>query len=149
MYYKISGLTRGLRGYYNKWETQKAMLAGIKMPVEWRIICINCIIYGWCLRYFVWFIMSAVWHMRALHHLLLRVLPVTAVFFAGIFAVRYAQNKGILILPMWINVLAAAGLLILISSFCLVQVLITVQMKQKPEPDCEYLLILGCRVRGL
>ena len=22
-------------------------------------------------------------------------------------------------------------------------------MKQKPEPDCEYLLILGCRVRGL
>lgn len=37
--------------------------------------------------------------------------PVTAVFFAGIFAVRYAQNKGILILPMWINVLSAAGLL--------------------------------------
>ena len=72
-----------------------------------------------------------------------------AVFFAGIFAVRYAQNKGILILPMWINVLSAAGLLILISSFCLVQALITVQMKQKPEPDCEYLLILGCRVRGL
>lgn len=69
--------------------------------------------------------------------------------FAGIFAVRYAQNKGILILPMWINVLSAAGLLILISSFCLVQALITVQMKQKPEPDCEYLLILGCRVRGL
>lgn len=60
-----------------------------------------------------------------------------------------AQNKGILILPMWINVLSAAGLLILISSFCLVQALITVQMKQKPEPDCEYLLILGCRVRGL
>ena len=57
--------------------------------------------------------------------------------------------KGILILPMWINVLSAAGLLILISSFCLVQALITVQMKQKPEPDCEYLLILGCRVRGL
>ena len=67
----------------------------------------------------------------------------------GFFAVRYAQNKGILILPMWINVLSAAGLLILISSFCLVQALITVQMKQKPEPDCEYLLILGCRVRGL
>ena len=26
MYYKISGLTRGLRGYYNKWETQKALI---------------------------------------------------------------------------------------------------------------------------
>lgn len=95
------------------------------------------------------FIMSAAWHMRALHHSFITIWPVTAVFFAWDFAVRYAQNKGILILPMWINVLAAAGLLILISSFCLVQALITVQMKQKPEPDCEYLLILGCRVRGL
>lgn len=109
-----------------------------KLYYIWLVPAVFCLVYYVCCVAYAGFASSFI-----------TIWPVTAVFFAGIFAVRYAQNKGILILPMWINVLSAAGLLILISSFCLVQALITVQMKQKPEPDCEYLLILGCRVRGL
>ena len=109
-----------------------------KLYYIWLVPAVFCLVYYVCCVAYAGFASSFI-----------TIWPVTAVFFAGIFAVRYAQNKGILILPMWINVLTAAGLLILISSFCLVQALITVQMKQKPEPDCEYLLILGCRVRGL
>ena len=105
-----------------------------KLYYIWLVPAVFCLVYYVCCVAYAGFASSFI-----------TIWPVTAVFFAGIFAVRYAQNKGILILPMWINVLSAAGLLILISSFCLVQALITVQMKQKPEPDCEYLLILGCR----
>ena len=101
-----------------------------KLYYIWLVPAVFCLVYYVCCVAYAGFASSFI-----------TIWPVTAVFFAGIFAVRYAQNKGILILPMWINVLAAAGLLILISSFCLVQALITVQMKQKPEPDCEYLLI--------
>ena len=109
-----------------------------KLYYIWLVPAVFCLVYYVCCVAYAGFASSFI-----------TIWPVTAVFFAGIFAVRYAQNKGILILPMWINVLSAAGLLILISSFCLVQALITVKMKQKPEPDCESLLILGCRVRGL
>ena len=84
-----------------------------KLYYIWLVPAVFCLVYYVCCVAYAGFASSFI-----------TIWPVTAVFFAGIFAVRYAQNKGILILPMWINV-------------------------QKPEPDCEYLLILGCRVRGL
>ncbi len=109
-----------------------------KLYYIWLVPAVFCLVYYACCVAYAGFASSFI-----------TIWPVTAVFFAGIFALRHAQNKGVLTLPAGVNVLLAAVLLVLISSFCLIQALITVQMKQKPAPDCEYLLILGCRVRGL
>ena len=67
-----------------------------KLYYIWLVPAVFCLVYYVCCVAYAGFASSFI-----------TIWPVTAVFFAGIFAVRYAQNKGILILPMWINVLAA------------------------------------------
>lgn len=66
-----------------------------KLYYIWLVPAVFCLVYYVCCVAYAGFASSFI-----------TIWPVTAVFFAGIFAVRYAQNKGILILPMWINVLS-------------------------------------------
>lgn len=70
------------------------------------------------------------------------------IFFGIIFGVRMAVVHGALHLPVWLVRLFAALMVIGISIFVLLEGLIITNMVQKPADDCQYIIVLGCQIRG-
>lgn len=73
---------------------------------------------------------------------------VGAVFFGTVFAIRAASVRGLIGVPVfltriWIAFMAAGALL-----FVVLEGLIIAGMTAKPADDCEYLIVLGCQIRG-
>lgn len=71
-----------------------------------------------------------------------------AVFFGAVFGIRAAAVKGLITVPVWIVrtfvVCMTAGVLL----FAVLEGLIIAGMTAKPAPDCEYVIVLGCQIRG-
>lgn len=107
------------------------------MHFIWLILAFICIIYyGICATYagagssfiFVWLILAA--------------------FFAIIFEIRWMTIKGIMNVPvavtrLIIGVIAAGGIF-----FAAIEGLIISDMVKEPDNNCEYIIVLGCQVRG-
>lgn len=71
-----------------------------------------------------------------------------AVFFGLIFAVRVLEIKGIIhvakVLRICFIVIMAAG----VSLFIFIEALIIKGMTAKPQDNCDYIIVLGCQIRG-
>lgn len=71
-----------------------------------------------------------------------------AVFFGLIFAVRVLEIKGIIhvakALRICFIVIMAAG----VSLFIFIEALIIKGMTAKPQDNCDYIIVLGCQIRG-
>ena len=107
------------------------------MHFIWLILAFICIIYyGICATYagagssfiFVWLILAA--------------------FFAIIFEIRWMTIKGIMNVPvavtrLIIGMIAAGGIF-----FAAIEGLIISDMVKEPDNNCEYIIVLGCQVRG-
>ena len=107
------------------------------MHFIWLILAFICIIYyGICATYagagssfiFVWLILAA--------------------FFAIIFEIRWMTIKGIMNVPvavtrLIIGVVVAGGIF-----FAAIEGLIISDMVKEPDNNCEYIIVLGCQVRG-
>lgn len=107
------------------------------MHFIWLILAFICIIYyGICATYagagssfiFVWLILTA--------------------FFAIIFEIRWMTIKGIMNVPvavtrLIIGMIAAGGIF-----FAAIEGLIISDMVKEPDNNCEYIIVLGCQVRG-
>lgn len=107
------------------------------MHFIWLILAFICIIYyGICATYagagssfiFVWLILAA--------------------FFAIIFEIRWMTIKGIMNVPvavtrLIIGMIAAGGIF-----FAAIEWLIISDMVKEPDNNCEYIIVLGCQVRG-
>ena len=107
------------------------------MHFIWLILAFICIIYyGICATYagagssfiFVWLIFAA--------------------FFAIIFEIRWMTIKGIMNVPvavtrLIIGMIAAGGIF-----FAAIEGLIISDMVKEPDNNCEYIIVLGCQVRG-
>lgn len=107
------------------------------MHFIWLILAFICIIYyGICATYagagssfiFVWLILAA--------------------FFAIIFEIRWMTIKGIMNVPvavtrLIIGMIVAGGIF-----FAAIEWLIISDMVKEPDNNCEYIIVLGCQVRG-
>lgn len=71
-----------------------------------------------------------------------------AVFFTGIFAVRLLVAKGIITLPGWFIKAFSILMIIFVVSFVVIEILVTVNMRLTPYEQCDYVIVLGCRVKG-
>lgn len=73
---------------------------------------------------------------------------VGTVFFGTIFGVRIFAIKGIITVPIWLSraviILIIAG----VVTFAVVEGLIIKSMVTTVQADCEYVIVLGCQVRG-
>lgn len=71
-----------------------------------------------------------------------------AVFFGLVFAVRVLEIKGIIhvakVLRICFVVIMAAG----VSAFIFIEALIIKGMTTKPQDNCDYIIVLGCQIRG-
>ncbi len=104
----------------------------------WLILAIICIIYyAICATYagagssfiFVWLILTA--------------------FFAIIFELRWLTVKGIINIPSVVTKLMIGIIIAGAICFAGLEGLIVSEMVKKPDTDCEYVIVLGCQVRGL
>ncbi len=70
------------------------------------------------------------------------------VFFGLVFAVRILEIKGIIhvakVLRICFIVIMAAG----VSVFIFIETLIIKGMTTKPQDNCDYIIVLGCQIRG-
>lgn len=71
-----------------------------------------------------------------------------AVFFAGIFGFRLAVAKEIFSIPVWVGRTFAIFMAVVFCSFILIELLVVVNLHTKPYAQCDYVMILGCRVKG-
>lgn len=71
-----------------------------------------------------------------------------AAFFTGIFGFCVAVEKEIITAPLWLIWTFRIFMAAILCSFVIIELLVTVNLRAKPYVDCEYLIILGCRVKG-
>lgn len=71
-----------------------------------------------------------------------------AIFFAGIFGFRLAMVKGILSVPVWAGRIFTVCMAAVFCSYILIELLVLVNLHTKPYARCDYVIILGCRVKG-
>lgn len=70
------------------------------------------------------------------------------VLFAAVFGVRFAAVKGFITLPLWVVrafwcVMALGTALFVFLEACVIS-----QMNAYTEEDCDYIIVLGCQIRG-
>ena len=71
-----------------------------------------------------------------------------AVFFACVFGVRFVVAKGILSLPHRVTSCAIIIMAALFLSFFVIEMLVAFNLHTKPYDRCDYVIVLGCRVKG-
>ena len=73
---------------------------------------------------------------------------IEAVMFGGIYAFMYMESRDIYVLPVVVKNVACGILIALFILFFVMEGLIIGSMSDKPDADCEYMIVLGCQIRG-
>lgn len=71
-----------------------------------------------------------------------------AVFFGIVSGVRVLEIKGIITVALWIKRCFAIVMVIGISLFIVIEAVIIKGMTERPEAGCDYIIVLGCQIRG-
>lgn len=71
-----------------------------------------------------------------------------AAFFVCVFGVRFVVAEGIISLPLWVTRCSIIFMAVLFLSFAVIEMLIIFNFSIKPYDSCDYLIVLGCRVKG-
>ena len=115
----------------------KRKKTGCNMRIIYIILAVICIAYYIrCATYagikssFIW-----IWLVAAAGLIILYVLQILEI-------------KGIFILPVVIRRVAAAIIIAGLALFVILEMCIIISVKQKPMDDCEYIIVLGCQIRG-
>ena len=71
-----------------------------------------------------------------------------AALFGGLFAVSFLESAGIFALNPLIKHIGAGILALLFLLFFVLEGIIIKNMFDKPDKDCDYMIVLGCQIRG-
>jgi uncharacterized SAM-binding protein YcdF (DUF218 family) len=71
-----------------------------------------------------------------------------AALFGGIFALLYMQARNIFALPVMLKRILCGILTALFVLFFALEIMVVSGMGNKPAADCEYMIVLGCQIRG-
>lgn len=71
-----------------------------------------------------------------------------AFLFGGIFFIRVLEIRNGLIIPKGLERAFIVLFTVGISLFLVLEAMIIVNMINKPDEDCEYIIVLGCQIRG-
>ena len=69
------------------------------------------------------------------------------IFFAGLYIAGTLDAKGIIDIPQLVKNIARVVIITGFVIFAILESLIVISMKQKPDYNCEYVIVLGCQVR--
>lgn len=103
----------------------------------WLVLAVFCLSYYICCAAYAGFASSFIIIWLA-----------AGIFFVMYFIIRMAENLGKVSFPTVVTWGFRICMIVIVISFILAESAIIAQKYQKTESDCEYLLILGCRVRG-
>lgn len=70
------------------------------------------------------------------------------IFFAGLYIAGTLDAKGIIDIPQLVKNIARVVIITGFVIFAILESLIVISMKQKPDYNCEYVIVLGCQIRG-
>ena len=71
-----------------------------------------------------------------------------AVFFGLVFAVRLLEIKGIIYVAKALKICFIAVMALGVSLFVFVEAIVIKGMMTKPQDNCDYIIVLGCQIRG-
>lgn len=71
-----------------------------------------------------------------------------AVFFGLVFTVRLLEIKGIIYVAKALKICFIAVMALGVSLFVFVEAIIIKGMMTKPQDNCDYIIVLGCQIRG-
>ena len=69
------------------------------------------------------------------------------IFFAGLYIAGTLDAKGIIDIPQLVKNIVRVVIITGFVIFAILESLIVISMKQKPDYNCEYVIVLGCQVR--
>lgn len=69
-------------------------------------------------------------------------------FFAGLYIAGILDAKGIIDIPQLVKNIVRVVIITGFVIFAILESLIVISMKQKPDYNCEYVIVLGCQIRG-
>lgn len=73
---------------------------------------------------------------------------VGAIFFALISFAVFAELKGIIKILLWVKKTFAAVMIFGVTLFVILEIMIITGMKNNSDKQCDYILVLGCQIRG-
>ena len=71
-----------------------------------------------------------------------------AVFFGLVFTVRLLEIKGIIYVAKALKICFIAVMALGVSLFVFVEAIVIKGMMTKPQDNCDYIIVLGCQIRG-
>ncbi len=109
----------------------------IFMNVIWLVLALICLGY---------FIMCASY--AGIGSSFIFIWLIGAVFFGLIFTVRLLEIKGVIHVAKALRICFIAVMVLGVSLFVFVEVIIIKGIMTKPQDNCDYIIVLGCQIRG-